>query len=449
MDYLLSIKTFDKQIIVDKYQYSHVNTPFYIIEEMLDLLPFEIFFNKDYKWLDPGCGYGYFSIVLYQRLFKCLRPFFISNTVTHNHIVENMLYMVDINPIMVEYVKNLFGENANVICNDFVSWNTDLKFDFIIGNPPYVIGTKKVPTNNSLVKKNDGTTIWHQFIKKSINVLHTNGYLSFIIPCLWMRKDKANMYDYMNTYKIHYIKCFNNTQSNKIFNQQCQTPTSIFVLQNKLCKFEQKHVHIYDQPTSSYIIYRYSFGDPIPMFAASIIQELQPYVNKYGSLAKYVSKTNLPSSKIKIQKEENDTFKYKNIKTCLLDKIQPYLVYEYSDKPLPFYNCQKLVLAHKMYGFSYFDKNGEFGISSRDNYIIHGLRENELFILNKFFNKKSTIFLFECCRYRMKCIEKCLFELIPNILNMDELNFSIDFLFSKSSQKMKYTNEFNKNYNQI
>lgn len=185
------------------------------------------------------------------------------------------------------------------------------------------------------------------------------------------------------------------------------------------------------------------------MFAASIIQELQPYVNKYGSLAKYVSKTNLPSSKIKIQKEENDTFKYKNIKTCLLDKIQPYLVYEYSDKPLPFYNCQKLVLAHKMYGFSYFDKNGEFGISSRDNYIIHGLRENELFILNKFFNKKSTIFLFECCRYRMKCIEKCLFELIPNILNMDELNFSIDFLFSKSSQKMKYTNEFNKNYNQI
>ena len=110
MDHLLSIKTFDKQIIIDKYQYSHVNTPFYIIEEMLDLLPFEIFFNKDYKWLDPGCGYGYFSIVLYQRLFKCLRPFFISNTVTHNHIVENMLYMVDINPIMVEYVKNLFGE---------------------------------------------------------------------------------------------------------------------------------------------------------------------------------------------------------------------------------------------------------------------------------------------------------------------------------------------------
>ena len=145
---LLNIKNFENIKINNKFIHSHVNTPYSIVEQMVDLIPKEMFYNKDYKWLDPGCGYGHFSIVIYQRLFKCIRPFFVDEIKTHNHIVENMLYMVDINETMINYVKNLFGENCNAYCNDFLNWEPSIKFDFIIGNPPYVIGTKKVPTNN-------------------------------------------------------------------------------------------------------------------------------------------------------------------------------------------------------------------------------------------------------------------------------------------------------------
>ena len=109
---------------------------------------------------------------------------------------------------------------------------SDLKFDFIIGNPPYVIGTKKVPTNNKL-KNNDGTTCWHLFIKHAVDLLNANKYLCFIVPSLWMRIDKANMYYYMNSYTILKLICYNNTESNKIFNKECQTPTSIFLYKIK------------------------------------------------------------------------------------------------------------------------------------------------------------------------------------------------------------------------
>ena len=50
-----------------------------------------------------------------------------------------------------------------------MEWNSDTKFDIIIGNPPYnTNGTKKVPTNNTSAKKSDGQTIWCNIVKKNI-----------------------------------------------------------------------------------------------------------------------------------------------------------------------------------------------------------------------------------------------------------------------------------------
>ena len=66
--------------------------------------------------------------------------------------------------------------NANIINDDFINYNFDnysvKEFDYIIGNPPFNCnGMKKVPTNNNVKKKNDGKTIWIDFLKKSISIL--------------------------------------------------------------------------------------------------------------------------------------------------------------------------------------------------------------------------------------------------------------------------------------
>tara|TARA_B100000035_G_scaffold66979_1_gene54737 strand:- start:1759 stop:3144 length:1386 start_codon:yes stop_codon:yes gene_type:complete len=446
IQHLLNIKEFEYIKINNKFIHSHVSTPYTIVKQMIDLIPNEMFYNKDYKWLDPGCGYGHFSIIIYQKLFKSIRPFFIDDIETHNHIVENMLYMIDVNDNMIDHVKKLFGSNCNATSLDFLQWNPDLKFDFIIGNPPYVIGTKKVPTNNKLKKNNDGTTCWHLFIKHAVDLLNANKYLCFIVPSLWMRIDKANMYYYMNSYTILKLICYNNTESNKIFNKECQTPTSIFLLQNKKNNHDEKSISIYDQIENNYIYYRFKLNEPIPMFGASLIQLLQPYTNKYGSLINFVDKTNTPSKKANIVDVKDKEHIYHNVKTCLLNKNKPYLVYQYSNKPLAYYGIPKLILSHKMYGFSYYDKDGKYGISSRDNYVICDLKHEELEILHNFFNNKIIILLFECTRYRMKCLEKNIFELIPNILKMHEFNFSLNFLFLQKKNINEFIERHIKNY---
>ena len=91
-------------------------------------------------------------------------------------------------------------------------------FDYVIGNPPYnVNGVKKVPTNKQKNKKNDGNTVWFEFIKKSIQLLKENGKLIMIVPCIWLKPDKLKAYDYMCNFKIEKLHSLSNTDTKKLF----------------------------------------------------------------------------------------------------------------------------------------------------------------------------------------------------------------------------------------
>tara|TARA_R110002012_G_C11260196_1_gene567951 strand:+ start:148 stop:492 length:345 start_codon:yes stop_codon:yes gene_type:complete len=83
-------------------------------------------------------------------------------------------------------------------------------------------------------------------------------------------------------------------------------------------------------------------------------------------------------------------------------------------------------MAHGMYGFPTIDKDGIYGISNRDKYII--LREDmeDLRKLQKFFSTKTALYLFEGTRYRMKYLEKYIFELIPDITKLDNFPSEIN-----------------------
>ena len=50
--------------------------------------------------------------------------------------------MIDINPNHISNLKKIFGNNAYIFCLDYLDYNIDnnIKFDFIIANPPYNIG---------------------------------------------------------------------------------------------------------------------------------------------------------------------------------------------------------------------------------------------------------------------------------------------------------------------
>jgi hypothetical protein len=69
-----------------------------------------------------------------------------------------------------------------------------------------------------------------------------------------------------------------------------------------------------------------------------------------------------------------------------------------------------------MYGFPYLDSLGTYGISNRDNYIISGYPLKHLELLKVFLSTKLARYLFASTRYRMRYLERYVFELIPNVV---------------------------------
>ena len=112
----IDLHNYKQEFVVQKFNkehYGEVNTDFILASDILELIPLELFKNKQLKWLDPCAGCGYFTMVLYKKLYKYLP---IDDPIEkHTHIVENMLFMIEINSDHISGLKKLFGENANII----------------------------------------------------------------------------------------------------------------------------------------------------------------------------------------------------------------------------------------------------------------------------------------------------------------------------------------------
>jgi hypothetical protein len=489
----LDINNYKQKFNVDKeirYKYGEINTPFSLIERMLSLFDDEIFKDKNKKWLDIGAGCGYFSIVLFKRLFDGLKDVIKDDDERKEHIIKNMIYMAELredNWAVLES-DNLFTKNCNIIKGDFLSYsNEDIilksgkKYDYIIGNPPYNNnGIKKVPTNKLKKSTNlsvdnvdtvdECSTVWIPFIKKSIDLLNKSGKMVVIVPSIWMKPDKAKMYHTLTRYKLEYIHCMNNTQTNKIFNKLAQTPTCYFMLTNTNAL---QYVTLYDNDYKKYIKWNLYLDNefdkdnthlslsniPIPVFGANILSKVVKVLreNSYSKLN--VIKTNLPSKDSRFSNEKSKTYSYANVNTCKLighDKDQPELIINYSNISQPFYGKPKIIMAHKMYGFPFIDKTGEYGISNRDNYVVLNKSLDEMLKLKRFFSTKLVLYLFETTRYRMKYLEKYVFELIPDITLLDffknklvnEINEELIYsFFNLNEEDINIINTFmSKNY---
>ena len=57
-----------------------------------------------------------------------------------------------------------------------------------------------------------------------------NGKMNVVIPSIWMKPDKAGMYDLLLKYQIEKLHAFHSSAVTKIFNYQVQTPLCYFLL---------------------------------------------------------------------------------------------------------------------------------------------------------------------------------------------------------------------------
>ncbi|MGY0372520.1 Eco57I restriction-modification methylase domain-containing protein [Clostridium sp. JNZ J1-5] len=181
-----------------------VYTPEDIANYMADniLEASEVINNPFIKILDPACGCGDILIACYKKL----KSIYESNLEAINknsslnikeqdiskHIVENNLYCCDIDEAALKILTiDLFEisgyMNKNNINNlDFLTDNIELKYDVIIGNPPY-IGHKSIDKEYSKKLKSlykniykDKGDISYCFFQGALNRLSKRGKLSFI-----------------------------------------------------------------------------------------------------------------------------------------------------------------------------------------------------------------------------------------------------------------------------
>ncbi|MBS1770494.1 MAG: Eco57I restriction-modification methylase domain-containing protein [Acidobacteria bacterium] len=205
-----------------------VFTPPALANEMLDLLPAELWSNKDAKFLDPVCKSGVFLREIAKRLLKGLEKEIPDLQKRIDHIFHNQLYGIAITELTgmmsrrsVYCSKHANGkysitafdnEQGNIIfertdhkwknkkcefCGasqgeydrsgdlethayQLIHTNEpekifNMKFDVIIGNPPYQLGT-----GGSGVQ---ATPLYNRFVERSREM--SPRFLTMIVPARW------------------------------------------------------------------------------------------------------------------------------------------------------------------------------------------------------------------------------------------------------------------------
>ena len=191
---------------------SEIVTPAKVADEMVAILPFEELREKaDAKFLDIASKEGEFSVALYRRFGEKVKPrLYAITTSTLAYEFTRKVYTLLGMPVENIYADftsyELIGENNNEIIKQL----TDMRFDVIIGNPPYQDKGGSGGTNDA--------SIYQNFCQIAFD---TNpNYTSMIIPSRWYTGGRENLVGEFRNRMLtskHVMKLVSHTNAKDLF----------------------------------------------------------------------------------------------------------------------------------------------------------------------------------------------------------------------------------------
>ena len=371
-----------------------VFTPPSLIKEMLDALPPAVWTNPNLKWLDPANGIGNFPMLVYSRLMAGLGAAIPEKAERSAHIIERMLYMVEISPSNVAVALEIFGPRANIVCADFLQggglFAQPDTFDIILGNPPY---------NSNGIKHHGEKNIYVFFAVAAFKRLKPDGLLLFLHPPVYRIPN-------------HKIQCTRGTNLNAIY-------TGKQILCIKMFTIERTKALMQVMINVDYILVKNAPNDGATRTRITDTQGrinlvwLAPgaFIPNYGLtiLAKLAAKAargrhiaiHLDSE---MHKQHTAGTKYKNIHGITKKGLKIC----WSDEPHSLYANRKLIInGIGSYNYVFYDEQGEYGLTQSPLAIVEPtantlkLVESKLFhyiagatkIIGNNFLKQTALFL--------------------------------------------------------
>jgi len=366
-----------------------------LVNEMLDKLPIEVWTNEKLKWFDPASGMGNFPIAIYLRLMEGLKNKIKKEEERKRHILNNMLYISELNIKNVWIYKQIFDINneykLNINIGDTLKLNIKDKFkidkfDIIIGNPPY---------QDDSGNKGKGHTLWTRFVEISLNnLLNENGYLVFIHPSLW-RQINHDMLKLLKQKQIIYLEIHNSNDGIKMF--QCATRYDWYVLCNKPIT-DITIIKDEDGIINNINLIEWSFIPNMMFDEIKNILTTHNYINILSSRSAY------GHDKKWMKSIQDETYKYKCIYS--INKNNELNCRYSSINTNGHFGVTKFIFSNGA-GFIQ-DKNGEYGLTQWASAIIDTIENLELIeqaFRSEKFNKIKNAIQIDSSTYNIKVMK--------------------------------------------
>ena len=387
---------------IEKKKFGEVFTPIKLIDEMINNLDLchikdygvSIFTQPKLKWFDPAAGMGNFLVAVYIKLMEGLKEDFPDAEERKTHIIEEMLYMSELNSKNVFICGEIFNGKKykmNIHEGDTLKinesklnekWETVLMngFDVILGNPPFQqqVGPKKTET------------LWDKFFMKTLTILKSSGYLVYVHPSGWRNIDGKfkNIQKEIFSRNLQYLEIHNEKDGVKMFSSE--TRYDWYVLKNETVESTKTIVKFQDGTTNIInvnglkFIPNGEFEKIMSMIAENEEENVDVIYSRslYGTDKKHMTRT------------KTEECKYPCVYTV---NSKSELTYYYSSKKHGHYEVPKFVWSNGRISSigSYVDINGDYGLT-QFAYAIVDKPEN-LPQIKEVFDKKEFRNLMELC----------------------------------------------------